>query len=306
MNLGRTIRMYLVDGSASGLITAEIMNWTGHAVLGPRSKLKELLAREEAQRTGVYLLYGPDPETGQETLYVGEGDDVGKRIRQHASDANKDFFERICLLTSKDHNLTKAHVRFLESRMIALVASAGRVALNNATQPDPIRLPEADVSDMEFFIDQVRLILPALGLDFLRALPVHRVQARPQETDNPVFFASAKKHGIRAEMQEIDGEFVVLAGSLSQNDWVSKREATHSTGYAKLHADLRAQGKLAPGPNGLCEFTVDVAFKSPSAAAAVVFGRPANGRLEWQIEATKQTLGEWQNAQLSTQGEEEN
>ena len=63
-------------------------------------------------------------------------------------------------------------------------------------------------------------------------------------------------------MQEIDGEFIVKAGSLSQGEWISK-SVSHSTGYAKLHADLRVEGKLISAPDGLCQFAVDVAFKSP-------------------------------------------
>ena len=291
--------MYLVDGTASGLITAEIMNWTGHAVLGPRSKLNELQARDEAQRTGVYLLYGPDPKSGRETLYVGEGDDVGKRIRQHANDPEKDFFERVCLLTSKDQNLTKAHVRYLESRLIALASSAGRVALNNATQPDPVRLPEADVSDMKFFIDQVRLILPALGLDFLRTLNSSVEQDDPPKGSPPRFVLTSKKRKVHATMQEIDGEFVLLAGSKIRTDW--DHDPSNNSTYALLHRELKESKKLRVLPDGNYELETDVPFRSPSAAAAVVLGRVANGRTQWRISDTNQTLGEWQNNELELQ-----
>ncbi len=299
MNSGRTIRLHLVEGSVSGLVTAEIMNWTGHVVLSPRSRLKALLTRVEAQRTGAYLLYGPDPNTGFETLYVGESDDVGQRISQHQAEDGKVFFERVCLLTSKDQNLTKAHVRYLESKLIGLAERAGRVTLNNKTRPEAVGLPEADVADMEFFLDQVRLVLPALGIDFFKT-PISNaspgVHEAPQE---PVFAIQSKKHGIRAEMQEIDGEFIVKAGSLAQGVWISSSEATFGSGYAALHEAMKAQGKLVPASDGLCAFAEDVAFKSPSAAAAVVFGRPSNGREAWRIEATKQTFGDWQSAQLT-------
>jgi len=62
MNQGRSIRLFLVDGSPNGLLTAEIMNWTGHALTGPRTKLTELVQRPECSRTGIYFLVGPDPE----------------------------------------------------------------------------------------------------------------------------------------------------------------------------------------------------------------------------------------------------
>jgi hypothetical protein len=107
---GKTVRLFLVDGSPTGLITAEIMNWTGHMLVIPRSRLAEALTRDEAGRTGVYLLIGDDSDLPMKSrIYVGEGDNVRNRIAQHAQDETKDFWSRACLITSKDQNLTKAH-----------------------------------------------------------------------------------------------------------------------------------------------------------------------------------------------------
>src|SRR5215831_11833201 len=112
--LGRTVKLFLVDGAADGMLTAEIMNWTGHVLYAPRSRIVELLQRPEAQRTGVYLLTGENPDDADEILvYVGEGDNVGKRLAIHNKDPDKEFCENICVITSKDLNLTKAHVRYL-------------------------------------------------------------------------------------------------------------------------------------------------------------------------------------------------
>jgi hypothetical protein len=131
--MGRSIRLYLADGTPGGLLTAEIMNWTGHVVAAPRSDLASLLKRPEASRTGIYLLLGDDPEsTGGSLAYIGEGDDVGKRLYQHAraeDRGGKDFWDRAIILTSKDANLTKAHARYLESRLIALAVQAKRSRL---------------------------------------------------------------------------------------------------------------------------------------------------------------------------------
>jgi hypothetical protein len=81
VNDGRQIRIFLVDGTPGGLLTAEIMNWTGHIVAAPRSDLARLLGREETSRTGVYVLLGDDPEAlGQQLAYIGEGDEVRDRL----------------------------------------------------------------------------------------------------------------------------------------------------------------------------------------------------------------------------------
>lgn len=290
---GRTIRMFLVDGSANGVITAEIMNWTGHAVVGPRSKLPELLSRDEAARTGIYFLSGPDPESGSPSVYVGEGDDVGKRLRAHAKDASKDFWEKVCFITSKDHNLTKAHGRYLESRLIEIATIAGRATLTNSTSPDTVRLPEADVSDMEYFIDQIRLVLPVLGMDFLRPT---QAADRNTRTDEVVFELKSRKHSLEAIAVERDDEFVVLKGSAAQPAWIGV--GSEGTSYGQLHGALLKKEKLAPDSDGNASFTDDVPFKSPSAAAAVVLGRPSNGRLEWRVKGTRKTYADWQNEQL--------
>ena len=150
VSLGKSIRLYLADGTPGGLLTAEIMNWTGHVVAAPRSDLAGLLRRPEASRTGIYLLLGDDPDSlGGSLAYIGEGDDVGKRLYQHAraeDQGGKDFWDRAIMLTSKDANLTKAHARYLESRFITLASQARRSRLINGTAPAPLPLPEADVS----------------------------------------------------------------------------------------------------------------------------------------------------------------
>lgn len=113
---GLTIRIFLVHGTPSGVLTAEVGNWTGKIVVGGRADLPEIVKREEAAKTGIYFLIGTDPDSlRRPRVYVGEGDRVGERLKQHSNDQSKDFFERICIVTSKDENLTKAHARYRES-----------------------------------------------------------------------------------------------------------------------------------------------------------------------------------------------
>lgn len=102
---GKQVRMYLVDGTSGGLLTAEIMNWTGHLIAAPRSALEALLKREEVSGTGVYLLLGDDPDGEHEVrAYIGEGDSIDTRLRQHArpqdlaKGVGKDFWDRVMSL----------------------------------------------------------------------------------------------------------------------------------------------------------------------------------------------------------------
>ncbi len=133
---GRTIRLYLVDGTPTGILTAEIINWTGKLFVAPRSQLADLAKRDEVRRTGVYLLVGPDPDRpGRDRVYIGEGDNVLKRLIDHDKDANKAFWSRTAVVISKDENLTKSHGRYLESRLIEKAVAAVRATCLGSREP---------------------------------------------------------------------------------------------------------------------------------------------------------------------------
>lgn len=164
---GKQIKLFLVNGTPGGLTTAEITNWTGHVLSASRSDLVDLVKRDEAQRTGAYILLGDDEAAvGNTWCYIGEADIVADRLRYHQRD--KDFWDRVVVITSKDANLTKAHGRYLESRLIALATHAGRVTLENNTAPTAPALPEADASDMDYFVSQLQIVLPVPGINAIR------------------------------------------------------------------------------------------------------------------------------------------
>lgn len=301
---GRTLRLFLVDGTPGGLITAEIMNWTGHVLSGPRTLLPDLLKRSEVARTGVYFLIGPD--TNQSTrsrVYIGETDDVSVRLKQHnrsEDQGGKDFWERICMVTSKDHNLTKAHAKYLESLLIKAAKNAGRAVLENGNQPEYAALPEADIADMAFFMDQIRTVLPVLGYDFLRERPnvtgaLISDANLPAGSSSPLFMMSVPRYGIRAKAREQNGDFVVLRGSVARNHWTS----SHHSGYQSLYQQLVDEGVLSDTNSGTRQFATDYPFSSPSAAAAVISGRPANGRTTWTTADGGETYAHWQEQKVN-------
>lgn len=301
-SLGRSVRLFLAEGTASGLTTAEIMNWTGHVLTGARSGLPAFFKRMELDRTGIYFLVGPDPEDPDTVqVYIGESDNVRKRLVQHSKDEGKDFWERTCVVTSKDQNITKAHARYLEARLIAIANATGAATLVNGTAPPLVPLPEADASDMEFFIEQLRLILPVLGFDFLRRQKIAsptKVTVGAAVVDagvSPFFRLFSKKHGLEATAKEVDGEFIVLEGSGAVASWSSGTD--HS--YSKRHAQLVKGGSLVPGDAGYLKFADDVAFKSPSAASSVILGRSDNGRTSWKVDGSGLSYGDWQADQVA-------
>jgi hypothetical protein len=301
MSSGRTIKVYLADGLPDGLRTAEIINWTGKVIVVARAQLSALASRSEAQRTGIYMLVGDDPNNpNQERVYVGESDNVYKRLTQHDGDDKKDFWTRTVVVISKDENLTKAHVRYLESRLISLGSQAGRAMMDNGTAPPLPSLPESDVTDMEFFLNQVQTLLPVLGFPFVQPLPTisSPIPTAPVNTPTPSplspIFTLSTTDGVQAEAQEVGSAFIVRANSTAR---ASATQALGTT-YQRLRDDLRATGKLQDDlQSNLWVFAADVPFDSPSAAAAVINGYNVNGRKYWKLQGSTLTYGDWKQQQ---------
>jgi hypothetical protein len=154
-----TIKVFLAHGDPKRLRTAEISNWTGKAVSAPRTELEQLLVRPELARPGVYILTGRDPETDALMAYIGEAEVIRERMKHHTS---RDFWVQAIAFVSKDENLTKAHIRYLEGRLIDEAQAIGRVKLANV-QSSGAKLPESDTADMEVFLARIRQLLPVLG-----------------------------------------------------------------------------------------------------------------------------------------------
>ena len=116
---GRTIQLFLVDGTPGGLIIASIHGWTGSVLVAAQTTFGRFLARPEADRTGIYILYGPDPEDplGMRA-YIGEADSVRDRIDTSAK--QRGFWETAVVVTTSDEALNKGHVRYLEARLIEM------------------------------------------------------------------------------------------------------------------------------------------------------------------------------------------
>ncbi len=267
-----TIKLFLPRGEAKSLRTAEISNWTGKAVAAPRTELEELLGREELDKAGVYILTGSDPVSNTPLAYIGEAEVIRDRLKQHKP---KEFWVSAIIFVSKDENLTKAHVRYLEGRLIAEAAQVGRFKLENG-QSSGSKLPESDREDMEVFLSRIRQLLPVLGSDLL--VPISRPTAKHAGGPLVCRMKGAEAHGQRTS----DG-FVVFKGSTAA---LQERPSAHSRHpfVVTLRKQLIAEGTLVP-KDGFLLFTKDTEFSSPSAAAAVVHGGGANGLTEWKTQA---------------------
>ena len=264
-----TIKLFLPRGDAKSLRTAEISNWTGKAVAAPRTELDELLAREELEKAGVYILIGSDPHTNAPLAYIGEAEVIRDRLRQHKT---KEFWVSAIVFVSKDENLTKAHVRYLESRLLAEATQVRRFTLEQ-NQAGGSRLPESDREDMEVFLARIRQLLPVLGSDLLSPIAQSAAKAQP----GGVLFCRNK--GAEARGQRTVNGFVVFHGSTAV---LEERPSAENYPYISAQRkQLLADGTLVP-KDGFLVFTKDAEFSSPSAAAVVIHGGSANGLIVWK------------------------
>lgn len=274
-----SIRIFLPGGDPDGLRTIEKSNWSGAGIVVPRALMPEAKLRRDLARTGVYVLVGPPEESGLPRVYIGEGDPIRPRLDQHAS--KKDFWTSCIAFTSKDENLNKAHVQYIESHLVTLATHAKRCLLENGNAPALPSLSEADAADAAGFLAEMLLCFPVLGLSVFSAAP------RPAKSVTPLYLASK---GVKAEGAESSEGFVVRAGS-----GAVKAEVPSCHAYIiELRSALVTNGVLKPAGDQLV-FAQDYVFASPSTAAGVVQGRSANGRVDWKTKDGK-TLKDLQEA----------
>ena len=304
---GRSLELFYIDGHPDGMIIAELFNWTGHVFVTPRTRLTEALRREEAGYAGVYLLLGE--KDGQDFAYIGEAEDLGVRLKQHAAASDKDWWETAVLVSASANRLNKAHVKYLEARLIVMAREIGHTPLHNGNSPKPPGLTEADIAKMEAFLASLMVVLPAIRVDMF----IQR--SRPAGSSRPVpVFETSEGEGADAAPEAVrfvlhkpridltakavfqDGEFIVEAGSQARIDWHG--EGGRSASYQPLHDELVRSGILQMAGTHLV-FTKDYAFRSPSAAAAVVFGHSVSGPAAWKLESNPDiSFRDWQASQL--------
>jgi hypothetical protein len=175
---GKTISMFLLDGGADGRIACELFNWTGKAYKIPRHLLRSSAERKDLYRAGVYFLFGRDETTNEIAIaYVGEAEEIYPRLQQHQ---DKEFWNEALVFVSKDENLNKAHIKFLENTIHQAAMAAGRYRLENGNTPPRPAISEAEMSVMSEFFDQLRLLTGALGYKIFEPLVASKAQATPE------------------------------------------------------------------------------------------------------------------------------
>ena len=276
---GKTIKIFLIDGNPSGRMTCELSNWTGKAYKIPRIKIKNCSDRDDLKKTGVYLLFGKSDELN-DLVYIGEAENIFNRLTQHVS--SKDFWSEAIVFISKDENLNKAHAKYLESRLFEISKEVGRYEVENSITPTQSSISESDISEMEEFILNIRILTNSLGHKLFEKT------IKAEDVSSKEIFNIQSARGANAKGESIADGFLVLKDSCAAMELVDSMPK----GFAKQREKLMESGILNE-ISGKLLFTKDYIFSSSSTAASVVMGRNANGLIEWKNKSGE-TLKDYQ------------
>jgi hypothetical protein len=264
MNIGKSISLFLMDGKPDGVVACELFNWTGKGFRIPRSRLKELAQRSDLKKAGVYFLVGKDEEEA-DVVYIGEAEDVYKRLLQHQ---DKDFWSEALTFVSKDDNLNKAHIKYLEFSLHQEVVEVGRCKLFNSNTPNCPAISEPDQAAMSEFAENLQLLVGTMGFKFFQKLTKSKV------TKHDKYIISAARGANATAVLTSEGIVVLKDSQIASSEVPST-----PVPVIKKRKDLVDSGIVKES-----KFTKDYLFSSPSMAAAVIMGRSANGLIEWKKE----------------------
>lgn len=268
MSIGRAISLFLIDGIPDGRVACELFNWTGKAFRIPRALVKDSAERADLKRAGVYILFGRDFTHNEvNSAYVGEAEDVIRRIPQHQE---KDYWTEVLIFVSKDENLNRAHIKFLEYAIYSSASNVGRYELRNGNTPSCPAISEVELAVMTEFFSNLQLLVGALGYKIFEPL------ISPSSSVADEYSITAARGAKARAIFGTEG-LVVLKGSEVAGTYVPSTPDS----VTRARQMLTDEGVLSE-QDGTIVFVKDYLFPSPSAAAGVVLGRSANGWIEWK------------------------
>ncbi len=267
MAYGKANELFLVNGTAESLITAELSNWNGKAIKIPRTEVS-VCDREDIKGVGIYFLICQEDD-GTDSVYIGEAENVLDRLTQHLRDyqsgKEKYYWNTAVIFVGRD--LNKALIRYLENRFVEIAKECGRYTVLTKNTYKNTVLKEAQIASMEEFIDNVKILINTLGYKVL--VPV------PKANDETIYLY-CKGSGASAKGFVSAGGFTVLEGSTVSDHTVPSLETKGKT-YYNLRNALIKDGTISDRV-----FTRDYEFKAPSAASAVILGHTSNGNVDWK------------------------
>lgn len=285
--MGKTINTYLINGNQYGPKTIEIKNWVGKAIYSPVNNLSQLLnSRWEFNKPGIYFLKSQsDKEIYTDKIYVGEGECVRDRLASHLMDINKEFDECIVFI-SKDDMLTKSQIRYIEAKAIKTIKALNNSELENKNEQKLPNLSESDISDIEYFFEEMKIIMPLVSFNCFKpnTTSISKVKYEEELNEENKFKYKfyINRNEVNATAIQNEEGFVVLKGSTCKkkvND--SMKKDRHIFRKKLIESGILLQ------KGEVYIFNEDTIFSSPSQASSIILGSQTSGPQTWKTNEGK-------------------
>ena len=269
--MGKTVTTYLVDGDPKGTRYAFISNKICQMFVVPRSNLDYLDKQKKLHKPAFYILIGED-EMAKPQAYIGETENFRERVKDH--DQKKTFWQKALIFVSKDADMTKTDVQYLEYLAVQQAKQINRYSIQeNKQTPKEPNLPEYQKDAMDEFFEDIKFLTSFIGISIFETASVNQL---------PVFHF--KRRGANARGVYDGNGFTVLRESVLSKDAVSSC-------HAIARRDMIIKDYSQINDNGNPVLTSDISFSSPSTAASICGGCSSNGWVEWKNDKG-QTLDE--------------
>ena len=259
--MGKTVTTYLITGDPKGTRYAFIKNKICQMFVIPRSDLEYLNQQEMLHKPAFYILLGED-DSLKPKAYIGETENFKERVKDH--DVKKTFWQRALVFVSKDADMTKADVQYLEHLAISVAKKANTYVLNeNKQTPKAPNLPEDQRDAMDEFFEDIQFLASFIGCNIFEF----------SEPKADLLFYT-KGRGSEAKGFYSSNGFTVIKGS------VIARTSAPSLKWGEKRQKMVKEYTVED--SGKLILTSDITFASPSAAADFCIGTSNNGWIVWR------------------------
>ena len=258
------ITMILRNGMPTGIVQCNLDEWIGVSYKIPRNRLNESKELKNIENTGVYILFGVDEETGENRAYIGEAENIYKRLLQH--NKTKDFWNDCLVFVSQNNSLNKAHIKFIENMLYTKAKEVERFIIDNDTEPTKSSLDGADEIRAVKFYEKIVLLTSVYGYRIF-----DKILTQQEVKEEEIYYINSI--GLKASGAQSEEGFIVFKGSQSSEEF----KKVSSQSLRNKWNELRNQKIVDQGV-----FLKDIIFSSPSTAAAMVLGRNSNGLTQWK------------------------
>ncbi len=278
MARGKSINLFLMDGTATGRMKCTLANWTGVAYKIPRTELEKCRERDDLKQSGFYFLFGVSDQTGDNIAYIGQagarknGEGILYRLQENKRNPDKDYWTEAVVFTTSNNSFGPTEISYLENRFCKMALEANRYDIKNGNDPTPGNITEEKESELEEFIDYAKIVMGTLGHKIFEAIDATLSQTPHlvSKGEEPALYLHTGKANATGKRTS-DG-FVIYAGSMVS---LSPTKSCPDT-------ILKFREKLADKIDVSGAVKENLLLSSPSSAAAFVTYASANGNIMWK------------------------